>query len=380
MMEWTKPAEEMFKTWTDAQKKMWDEWIIATQSFGKSHASDAWKRTAFTEAQTKVWQSWWEQIRTTPGRMMPFSFEVNPWCELTAQGLKDWTVDSEQVVKDVAQRLHVAQETAMRFLELSVSAWKAVAPKVQSGEDWHTTVTNYAAQLRQQVVPSPDGMAGAAQDMAELWRLYLEEGQKLGQPWLESWRRASWHFGQAATGDGSALIKLTNLYSDAYERTFGRLMESPSLGHTRELNEQLLKGFDSWLDFRRASFEYQVVMSGTWCRAFERFIAKVVSLTEAGEPIENLRQLLFLWLDIVDENFLGVSRSEEYIRMQAQLVNTAMAYRVHEREIVEAFLKISHLPSRTELDEANRRIYELRKEVKALKSAFGQMSVWANEG
>jgi hypothetical protein len=48
MMEWTKPAEEMFKTWTDAQKKMWDEWIIATQSFGKSHASDAWKRTAFT--------------------------------------------------------------------------------------------------------------------------------------------------------------------------------------------------------------------------------------------------------------------------------------------------------------------------------------------
>ena len=121
-------------------------------------------------------------------------------------------------------------------------------------------------------------------------------------------------------------------------------------------------------------------MSGTWCRAFERFIAKVVSLTEAGEPIENLRQLLFLWLDIVDENFLGVSRSEEYIRMQAQLVNTAMAYRVHEREIVEAFLKISHLPSRTELDEANRRIYELRKEVKALKSAFGQMSVWANEG
>ena len=50
MMEWTKPAEEMFKTWTDAQKKMWDEWIIATQSFGKSHASDAWKRTAITEA------------------------------------------------------------------------------------------------------------------------------------------------------------------------------------------------------------------------------------------------------------------------------------------------------------------------------------------
>ena len=329
---------------------------------------------AFTEAQTKVWESWGELIRTAPERMMPFSSgTVDQWRELTSQGLKGWTVESEQVVKDVAQRLHVAQDTLMRFLELSLSAWKAMAPKVKSGEDWQTILANYSTHLRQQLVPSPDGTAKAVQDMAELWRLYQEEWQKLGLPWAESWRRASWQFGQAATGDGSALIKLTNLYWDAYERTFGRLMESPSLGHTRELNEQLLKGFDSWMDFRRASFEYQVVMSETWCRAVERFIGKLVSLSEGGEPIEDLRQLLFLWLDIVDEIFLGVFRSEQYIRMQGQLMNAAMTYRIHEREIVEAFLKISHLPSRSELDEANRRIYELRKEVKELKSAFRQM-------
>ena len=328
---------------------------------------------AFTEAQTKVWESWYELIRTAPG-VMPFSpVAVDQWRELTSQGLKGWTVESEQVVKDVAQRLHVAQDTAMRFLELSLSAWKAMAPKVKSGEDWQTILANYTTQLRQQVVPSPDGTAKTVQDMAELWRLYQEEWQKLSQPWAESGRRASWQLGQAATGDGSALIKLTNLYWDAYERTFGRLMESPSLGHTRELNEQLLKGFDSWMDFRRASFEYQVVMSETWCRAFERFIGKLVSLSEGGEPIEDLRQILFLWLDVVDEIFLGVFRSEQYIKMQGQLMNAAMTYRVHEREIVEAFLKFSHLPSRSELDEAHRRIYELRKEVKELKAAFRQM-------
>ena len=344
------------------------------------HAAMSWNEQAealtkaFTDAQTKVWESWWELMQTTPGRTMPLSSGMDQWREFTSKGFKDWTVESEQVVKDVAQRLHVAQDTAMRLLELSISAWKTVAPKVRAGEDWQTIFTNYTDQVRQHFVPSPDGTAKAVHDMTELWRLYQEEWQKLGQPWLESWRRASWHFGQAATGDGSALIKLTNLYWDAYERTFGRLMESPSLGHTRELNEQMLKGFDSWLDFRRASFEYQVVMSQTWCRAFERFIGKLVSLAEAGEPIEDLRQLLFLWLDIVDEIFLGMFRSEEYIRMQGQLMNTAMAYRIHEREIIEAFLKISHLPSRSELDEANRRIYELRKEVKELKSAVRQMN------
>ena len=329
---------------------------------------------AFTETQAKIWQSWCELFRTVPGPMVPFCSGVEQWRDLTSKGIQDWTAESEQVVKDVAQRLHVAQDTAMRFLELSLSAWKAMTPKVQSGEDWHTIFANYSTRLREQFVFSPDSMTKTVGDMTELWRLYLEEWQKLNQPWAESWRRASWHFGQAATGDGSALIKLTNLYWDAYERTFGRLMESPSLGHTRELNEQLLKGFDAWLDFRRASFEYQVVMSETWCRSFERFIGRLVSQAEAGKPVEDLRQLLYLWLDVVDENFLGVFRSEEYIRMQGQLMNTAMTYRIHERDIVEAFLKISHVPSRSELDEAYRRIYELRKEVKELKSAFRQLS------
>jgi hypothetical protein len=47
-----------------------------------------------------------------------------------------------------------------------------------------------------------------------------------------------------------------------------------------------------------------------------------------------------------------------------------MTYRIHERQIVEALLKISHVPYRSEMDETHRRIYELRKEVRELKRAF----------
>ena len=82
-----------------------------------------------------------------------------------------------------------------------------------------------------------------------------------------------------------------------------------------------------------------------------------------------MRKLLFLWVEVVDHTFTKVFRSEEYIRLQGQLVNAATAYKLREREIVDAFLKASHLPSRSELDEGYRRIYELRKEVKELRKA-----------
>ena len=70
-------------------------------------------------------------------------------------------------------------------------------------------------------------------------------------------------------------------------------------------------------------------------------------------------------------------RSEEYIHLQGQLVNAATAYKLREREIVDAFLKASHLPSRSELDEGYRRIYELRKEVKELRKAVQEIKAGA---
>jgi class III poly(R)-hydroxyalkanoic acid synthase PhaE subunit len=327
---------------------------------------------ALTEAQKQMWDSWFDLMRAAPSTPL-YPGVGKQWHELAAEALKGWTAEAEQVVKDVSERLLTTQDWTMRFLGLSLSAWQAIIPKVESGGDWQMTLTKYMDQLRQQFVQYPQGMTKGVQDSGELWRLYLEEWQKLVQPWAESLRRAPWHFGQASTGDGSALIELMNLYGDAYERTFGRLLESPSLGHTRELDADLLKGFDAWVDYRRASFEYQVGLAETWTEAFQEFMLKLVSRVEKGDPVQSVRQLLFLWIEVIDQVFAEVFRSEEYIRMQGHLVNTATAYRLREREIVDAFLKTSHVPSRSELDEAYRRIYHLKKDVKELKKALQEV-------
>jgi class III poly(R)-hydroxyalkanoic acid synthase PhaE subunit len=323
-----------------------------------------------TEVQKQMWESWMGLMRAAPVPMPVSPAMANQWREVATQALKGWTTEAEQIAKDVSQRLVNTQDCVLRFLELSINSWNAIAPKVEAGEDWHTVLAKYTEQLREQFLLSPQGAQKASQDTGELWSLYLEQWQKLAQPWASSIQQAPWRVGQASTGDGSALVELMNLYGDAYERTFGRLIESPSLGHTRELNEDLLKGFAAWMEYRQASFAYQVELGETWTRAFEEFIRSLVTQTERGETVQSLRQLLFQWIDTIDQVFAKVFRSDEYIRLQGHLLNTAMTYRVRERAIVEAFLKTSHVPYRSEMDEAHRRIYHLRKEVKELKKAL----------
>jgi class III poly(R)-hydroxyalkanoic acid synthase PhaE subunit len=316
---WTEQTETIVKAWTDTQEQIWKNWLGLVPGV------------------------------PSPGEGARFAENV-------------------QIVNDVTRRLLTAQKEMLRILEMSLRTWNAIAPKIEAGEDWHQALLGFTDELRQHLLQFPLEMQKGLQDSDELWRLYYEQWKGLVQPWVESLRQAPWHFGQASAGDGSALIEFTNLYWDAYERTFGRLLESPSLGYTRELNADMLKGFDAWMEYRRASFEYQVMLTRTWIQAFETFMQQV-PMAAQGEPGPGVRKLLFLWLDVVEQAFTGVFRSKEYLRIQANLVNTATAYRLREREIVDAFLKTSHLPSRSELDEAYRRIYELRKEVKDLRKA-----------
>jgi hypothetical protein len=53
-------------------------------------------------------------------------------------------------------------------------------------------------------------------------------------------------------------------------------------------------------------------------------------------------------------------------------LNSATIYRLYQQQILEVFLKMYDLPTRTEVDEIHHSIYELLKEVKSLKKALAQ--------
>ena len=87
-----------------------------------------------------------------------------------------------------------------------------------------------------------------------------------------------------------------------------------------------------------------------------------------------------MWTRGAEQVFTDGFRTERYVLAQGQMLNAAMAYRVHEREIIEVFLNLYDLPTRTELDETHRRLYELRKEVKDLKKTISELKTGDDGG
>ena len=68
--EWTKQAEDMFKTWTEAQKRLWDDWLKGMQGLGRSQPLEAWVKTA---------EAWEDSVRES------LKVQVE-WTKLWAEG------------------------------------------------------------------------------------------------------------------------------------------------------------------------------------------------------------------------------------------------------------------------------------------------------
>lgn len=224
-------------------------------------------------------------------------------------------------------------------------------------------------------ITTPETPANASSDsqttknQAELWQIYIKGLQKLAQLWAESQQKPVDSGSGMVVGNSSTLLELINLYWNIYEKTFGSFLQSPKLGYTREFNNKLLKSFDAWANFSKASFDYQVVLLDVWLKSFEELMRELAS---SKETVQDWQQLLQAWSSVFDRVYAQTFRSEDVLQTQGKFLNSSMTYRLYQQEIMEVFQKMYDLPTRSEVDEVHHSIYELRKEVKRLKKALAE--------
>jgi len=107
------------------------------------------------------------------------------------------------------------------------------------------------------------------------------------------------------------------------------------------------------------------VVQAAWLRAFETMRKALADAK--GAPLESARAVLDLWLSIANEALLEMHHRPEYLEAQRKMTRSAAEYRLQEQELAEVFCTMHHIPTRTEMDEAQKTIVELRREVRALK-------------
>ncbi len=338
-----------------------------------SNRREAGVMESLMDAQRAMWQACADTVSKAYEKELSFCDVADEWQKHTMDSVKAWGSAVDPIARSTAEQFISAQANALRFLHLVARAQETAAPNVESGEDWQKAFSDALCEFRSRWVNMPGETAAMNQDIESTWKSYTDQWRAFGQPWESVLMGAPGLLGRAATGDTSALFELTEAYRSAYNQTAGRLVTSPNLGITREFNSHLMEGGDALAVLNLANTEYSAMVAELWDAAFKKFGEELTVLTEKGGKIENVRDLVAFWTHCAEEVFLEAFGGQRYTLVQGKLLNANMQYRISQRRIMEKCFEALDMPTRREVDEVHRRIYELKKEIKALRKQTAEV-------
>lgn len=164
------------------------------------------------------------------------------------------------------------------------------------------------------------------------------------------------------------LLNPTTFMKSGFEmmdQVFRKLVNGPEFADIGMLEKKMLKTSQDWQAFRDASHKFQDVISSAWLRAYQSFSDEFFDGLK-DESIST-EETLQRWLKIADEELVKTLRSPEFLDAQKELFSTGTAYKLKNREFAEMWCESHTIPTRSEVDDLHKLIYELRREVRALK-------------
>jgi poly[(R)-3-hydroxyalkanoate] polymerase subunit PhaE len=247
--------------------------------------------------------------------------------------------------------------TPFNFLEQSSKLWQAWSEQQQSFLKAMTGTIPAFGALPVATLPGPESGLSQVQD---LWRGVIEKWMSLAPQ------------GLAKAGNVDDVLKA--LFDPAQwskaglgplDRAIEHLVDGPSYATLWTLDRKILRAQKLRTEWARDLAAWQLVMQGAWSEALQRFVGAVNA--SDGEPIRTWRELADLWIGIANDTLTETHRTPEFLEAQRRLTRSSTECRLAEREIMEAYCEMHHIPTRTEVDELARSVYELRRELRALK-------------
>ena len=249
---------------------------------------------------------------------------------------------------------------------------------VSASEQLMKTQTSWFANF---VDTSEETIAGS--DVVERAKQNWDQCEAQFNSWIsaaEQWSASTTNSSQASSKESAdesndAFEKLKRLLNpetflrsgvDEINQVFQRYAEGPDFADFGVLEKKFMRTSQDWLNLRNASAEYQTIITKAWAQAFDIYVKEISN--QSNQDAADTHEMMQLWLKVANDSLIQVQRSDEFLTAQSNLFKTNTRYKLKQREIIESWCENFTMPTRTEVDDLHRMVYDLRREVRQLKT------------
>lgn len=151
----------------------------------------------------------------------------------------------------------------------------------------------------------------------------------------------------------------------AYESTFGRIAELPVMGPMREKSEKIVKGLPLFFSLYSTWMDTVIDFQNISLEAMKRMNEKTGQMEGSGS--ERYKELYSIWIESFSDTFKEFLRSGHFASDMGKFMSSFLDVQRYNREMLEDnYLKPTNLPTKSDIDEINKELYFLKKQMKEL--------------
>jgi hypothetical protein len=253
---------------------------------------------------------------------------------------------------------------------MTTTSWEEMSRRWRELTEAQAEATTRWVDAQSQLVKTLAG-AGASADpasdaaaMADMWRSSMALGGILTSsvPGMEGGGLASEMLTRMLNPMSTALVG-GNQVGDVIRR----MTEGPRLADVGGLERQMVELMDLYVAVQAATRAYETVVASAWTKASQRFAEDISQRAQTGKGLRPGKKALEVWMDIANQTLVETHRSAEFLTAQRDLLRRGMDFLLAERQLFEQLVEPAGLPTRTEIDEVHRSVWELKRRIRELE-------------
>lgn len=299
------------------------------------------------------------------------------WTRTVLDSVAGKDKDTVQVVRENLSKILGGSNAYLKLYDLWAPLLKAAQERVVNPDAYKEFVapTQYKELIDKVFGFDPEAIKLALDQAVRVLELSAGSTQQFSKPWADAAKTGLSAGTRFVEGHPESIITLFHSIFNAFDSTVGRAFHVPPVGKDREKIELILRGFDDLSVYAAKNTEYQHTMYTTGLLAIEKVVEKLAEKIKAGEEIKQFDEFFDVWIDVSEQAYFKLFQTEEFSRIQGELLDAGLKARTHFFKIMEMQLYDLPVVLRSEMDDLYKTVYELNKKVKKLEKQVQEEDV-----
>lgn len=187
-------------------------------------------------------------------------------------------------------------------------------------------------------------------------------------PWVESIVELSDAFMKGAFKDPQGFLEYFNKWRVNYDKTFGKFLQMPQMGIQRNEQAQILEATDRYVKFMVFFTQFIVRMSEIISSTTSEMITKSFNDLKEGKQPKSFDEFYKNFKKAIGGKFDEIFLTGEFSQLLSTFTNSLLDLKIASDKVLESQIKsVLPVPVKSDMDSLYKTVYELKKEVRALK-------------